>query len=263
MLVQSSEYLETHLLAVPNPLNKEFLKGYETVAPMVVPRSAFRLMADDEYTLYAVTSFKKHSLEFIHKCRERRWTPRDYKYVEGGREEEQKEMDRVGRDERKLWGEVLRMARTGWGDAVMVWIHVLALRVFVETVLRYGLPLEYVCGLVKVRADLRDTPLSLLSLPLCPKIAYPNLHTTNWDLRNLRRRRSSRRRPSRAWTRPIPTSVATPLAKIARAGQRTMIRPSLRCQAPSPTAAITRLMCIMSLSLSNAVHSLAGVVLRR
>ncbi|KAI9757336.1 MAG: Vacuolar ATP synthase subunit C [Lichina confinis] len=154
VLVQSSEYLETHLLAVPNPLNKEFLKGYETVAPMVVPRSAFRLMADDEYTLYAVTSFKKHSLEFIHKCRERRWTPRDYKYVEGGREEEQKEMDRVGRDERKLWGEVLRMARTGWGDAVMVWIHVLALRVFVETVLRYGLPLEYVCGLVKTTPKL-------------------------------------------------------------------------------------------------------------
>lgn len=31
----------------------------------------------------------------------------------------------------------------------MIWIHVLTLRVFAETVLRYGLPLDYVCGLIK------------------------------------------------------------------------------------------------------------------
>lgn len=50
-----------------------------------------------------------------------------------------------------MWGEALRLGRTGYSDAVMGWIHVLTLRVFVETVLRYGLPLSYVCGLVKVR----------------------------------------------------------------------------------------------------------------
>jgi len=49
-----------------------------------------------------------------------------------------------------VWGEALRLGRTGYSDAVMGWIHVLTLRVFVETVLRYGLPLSYVCGLVKV-----------------------------------------------------------------------------------------------------------------
>lgn len=32
----------------------------------------------------------------------------------------------------------------------MIWAHVAALRVFVETVLRYGLPLEFICALVKV-----------------------------------------------------------------------------------------------------------------
>ena len=56
----------------------------------------------------------------------------------------------MGREERKLWGEVVRLAGTGWGDAVMARTHVLTLRVFVETVLRYGLPLDFVCGLVKV-----------------------------------------------------------------------------------------------------------------
>ncbi|CAG8141907.1 unnamed protein product [Penicillium olsonii] len=148
-IIQNSEYIETHLIAVPAQLVKDFLQTYETVAPMVVPRSAQLVASDSEFTLYAVTSFKKHSVEFVHKCREQKWIPRDFKYVEGGKEEERKEVERVGGDERKVWGETLRLGRTAWSEAVMVWIHILVLRVFVETVLRYGLPLDFVCALVR------------------------------------------------------------------------------------------------------------------
>jgi V-type H+-transporting ATPase subunit C len=150
LLVQDSEYLETHLVVVPLSSKKEFLKSYETVSPMVVPRSSIEVAQDDEFVLYTVTTFKKFSSEFQHKCREMKWTPRDYKYVEGGKEEERQEVERVSREERKVWGEALRLGRNGWSESVMIWIHVLTLRVFVETVLRYGLPLNYVCGLVKV-----------------------------------------------------------------------------------------------------------------
>ena len=150
LVIQDSEYLETHLIAVPNTITKDFLKIYETISPMVVPRSAQMIDSDDEFTLYAVTTFKKHGSEFVHKCRESKWTPRDFKYREGGKEEEQKEVERVGKEERKVWGEALRLGRTAWGEAVMAWVHVLALRVFVETVLRYGLPLQFVCGLIRV-----------------------------------------------------------------------------------------------------------------
>ncbi|KAI9839910.1 MAG: hypothetical protein M1819_000102 [Sarea resinae] len=154
LLVQDSDYLETHLIAVPSQINKDFLKTYETVSPMVVPRSAVKITSDDEYTLYAVTTFKKHGQEFIHKCREHKWTPRDYTYKEGGKEEEEKEIDRLMKEERKVWGEALRLGRTGWSESVMIWIHVLVLRVFVETVLRYGLPLQFVCGLVRTTPKL-------------------------------------------------------------------------------------------------------------
>jgi len=124
---------------------------YETLAPMTVPRSARSIASDDEFVLYAVVGFKKHSPEFIHKCREHRYTPRDYKHKEGGKEEEAKEVEKLEKEERKLWGEALRLGRTGYSESAMIWIHVLALRVFVETVLRYGLPLDYVAALVQVR----------------------------------------------------------------------------------------------------------------
>lgn len=117
---------------------------------MVVPRSANLVAEDDEFSLYAVTTFKKYSAEFTHKARENKWIPRDFKYTETGREEEAKEVERVGGDERKLWGETIRLGRTSWSEAVMVWIHVLVLRVFVETVLRYGLPLDFVSSIVRV-----------------------------------------------------------------------------------------------------------------
>jgi len=117
---------------------------------MVVPRSATELASDSEFTLFAVCVFKKHSTEFIHKCREKRWTPRDYKYKPGGKEEEAKEVDKLEKDERKFLSNALVISRTSYSASAMIWVHVLALRVFVETVLRYGLPLDFVSGIVRV-----------------------------------------------------------------------------------------------------------------
>ena len=150
LLIQDSEYLETHLIVVPKQQLKDYQKTYETLCPMVVPRSSFQIDSDSEFALFGVTTFKKHSQEFLHKCREQRWTPRDFRYEEDGKQKEDQEIDQLSKDERKLWGEALRLGRTGYSESAMTWVHVLAMRVFVETVLRYGLPLEYVAGLIKV-----------------------------------------------------------------------------------------------------------------
>lgn len=149
LLVQDSEFLETHLIVVPTNARKDFIRSYETLAPMVVPRSAVQVAQDDEFALFAVTTFQKHSSEFLQKCREQKWTPRQYKYVEGGKEEERQELQRVTAEEKKAFAEAVRLGGTSWSESVMVWAHVLTLRVFVETVLRYGLPLDFVCALVK------------------------------------------------------------------------------------------------------------------
>ncbi|EEU48366.1 uncharacterized protein NECHADRAFT_98650 [Fusarium vanettenii 77-13-4] len=154
LLIQDSEYIETHLIVVPANSKKDFIKSYETLSPMVVPRSSVQVAQDEEFVLFAVATFKKHSAEFLAKCREQKWTPRQYKHVQGGREEEQRELDRVTNEERKVCGEALRMGRTGWSESVMIWVHVLTLRVFVEAVLRYGLPLDYVTALVKTTTKL-------------------------------------------------------------------------------------------------------------
>lgn len=134
----------------PKSQTKKFLSTYETLCPMVVPRSANPITSDDEFILFSVITFKKTSNEFLAKCREQRWTPREFKSRKGGQESEKKELEQARKDERKLWGEALRLGRTAWGEAIMCWMHVLAVRMFVESILRYGLPPMFIGGIVKV-----------------------------------------------------------------------------------------------------------------
>lgn len=241
-IIQDSEYIETHLVAVPIQLVKDFLKAYETVAPMVVPRSAQLVASDSEFTLYAVTAFKKHRVEFVHKCREKKWIPRDFKYVEGGKEEERKEVERVGGDERKVWGETLRLGRTAWSEAVMVWIHILVLRVFVETVLRYGLPLDFVCALVRV--------CSMFSLCI-------SLDFTKWQeltIFTFYRRKLPSKQTAQSTTSRINTRIwrAMPLGGTRRVVCSGMIL--ARCTPVVRAARTTRRMCFMNSSSTKVAY---------
>lgn len=76
--------------------------------------------------------------------------PREFKFKEGGKEQEQKEIKKTEAEEKRVWGETLRLGRTGWSEAVMCLVHIIVLRCFVESVLRYGLPLDFVAALIKV-----------------------------------------------------------------------------------------------------------------
>lgn len=209
---------------------------------MVVPRSAQLVASDSEFTLYAVTAFKKHSVEFVHKCREQKWIPRDFKYVEGGKEEERKEVERVGGDERKVWGETLRLARTAWSEAVMVWIHILVLRVFVETVLRYGLPLDFVCALVRVCS----CSLSLLFVGF---YRWQGLTFFTFYRHKLPSKQTAQSKTSRISTR---TWQAMPLGGTRRAVCNGMIL--ARCTQVVRAAQTTRRMCFMNSSSTKGAY---------
>ena len=230
-----SEYLHQQILAVPSSLVKDFLKRYEGLTAMVVPRSAQLLAKDDEFHLYAVTVFKKHSAEFLHKCREHRWTPRDMKFNEGGKEADDAEMQKLEKEERRVWGEALRLGRASYSDAIMGWIHVLTLRVFVETVLRYGLPLSFVCGIVRV-----SQPLPFTNLP--PR--------TPTDLVAPRRRSTNGpKRPRPGSTPASRSSAATPSAATRKAAPSRTI-PTCSRRWPAPASRLSRAtsrMCSTSL----------------
>lgn len=150
--VLNSEYLETLLIAVPINAQKDWLNTYETLTQMVVPRSSQKLAEDDEYALYNVTLFQRVADEFTHKCREEKFIVRDFKYSEEALSKQQHDMEVVEAEEKELWSSLLRLAKTNFGEVFSAWIHIKALRVCVESILRYGLPPDFVSMVLKPKS---------------------------------------------------------------------------------------------------------------
>jgi len=99
----SSEFLTTLLVAVPKNLSKDWLTNYERLTSMVVPRSSRQIAKDDEYVLYNVTVFKKVQEEFRQKCREKKWTVREFQWDDGAVEKQKEELETAGQSEKELW----------------------------------------------------------------------------------------------------------------------------------------------------------------
>ncbi|KAA8585857.1 hypothetical protein FQN60_007426 [Etheostoma spectabile] len=147
--VLDSEYLITMLVVVPKQvhLNKtsyvDWQKEYETLAEMVVPRSTKLLFEDHDSGLFSVTLFRKAIDDFKHKARENKFTVRDFQYNEEEMKADKEEMTRLSTDKKKQFGPLVRWLKVNFSEAFIAWIHIKALRVFVESVLRYGLPVNF------------------------------------------------------------------------------------------------------------------------
>ncbi|XP_061804979.1 V-type proton ATPase subunit C 1-A-like [Nerophis lumbriciformis] len=141
--VLDSEYLITQLVVVPKTSYADWQKTYESLAEMVVPRSSNLLFEDNDSGLFSVTLFLKAIDDFKHKARENKFSVRDFQYNEGEMKADKEEMTRLSTDKKKQFGPLVRWLKVNFSEAFIAWIHIKALRVFVESVLRYGLPVNF------------------------------------------------------------------------------------------------------------------------
>ncbi|KAJ6652248.1 hypothetical protein lerEdw1_012936, partial [Lerista edwardsae] len=141
--VLDSEYLITLLVVVPKINYNDWVKQYETLTDMIVPRSSNVLSEDQDSYLCNVTLFRKAVDEFRHKARENKFMVRDFQYNEEEMKADKEEMNRLSTDKKKQFGPLVRWLKVNFSEAFIAWIHVKALRVFVESVLRYGLPVNF------------------------------------------------------------------------------------------------------------------------
>ncbi|XP_011900022.1 PREDICTED: V-type proton ATPase subunit C 2 isoform X5 [Cercocebus atys] len=141
--VLDSEYLITLLVIVPKPNYSQWQKTYESLSDMVVPRSTKLITEDKEGGLFTVTLFRKVIEDFKTKAKENKFTVREFYYDEKEIKREREEMARLLSDKKQQYGPLLRWLKVNFSEAFIAWIHVKALRVFVESVLRYGLPVNF------------------------------------------------------------------------------------------------------------------------
>jgi len=139
--VVQTEYMETVFIVVTKHSYKDFLATYERLNQYVLPRSAKQLDEDNEYTLVRVVLFKKFVQDFANSCREKRWIVKDYVYDPNKSLKAEKKKMEAERD--KLKKNMIRWCKTNFAESFVGWVHIKAIRTFVESVLRYGLPINF------------------------------------------------------------------------------------------------------------------------
>ncbi|EZA58381.1 hypothetical protein DMN91_005655 [Ooceraea biroi] len=141
--ILDSEYLTTLLVIVPKSNFQDWYSGYEKLTDMIVPRSTQLITQDSEYGLFTVTLFKKVIDEFKLHSREKKFIVRDFTYNEEELAAGKNEITKLVTDKKKQFGPLVRWLKVNFSECFCAWIHVKALRVFVESVLRYGLPVNF------------------------------------------------------------------------------------------------------------------------
>ncbi|XP_058460216.1 V-type proton ATPase subunit C isoform X1 [Malaya genurostris] len=141
--ILDSEYLTTLLVIVPKPMINDWNTNYEKITDMIVPRSSQLIKQDNDYALCTVTLFKKVVDEFKLHARERKFVVRDFTYNEEELAAGKNEITKLVTDKKKQFGPLVRWLKVNFSECFCAWIHVKALRVFVESVLRYGLPVNF------------------------------------------------------------------------------------------------------------------------
>jgi len=138
-----TEHLTTVFLVIPKYNEKEFLACYEKLSSLVVPRSAQRCTQDNEWILYSITVFRSCIEELKKNAREKRYHIREYSpknTSQIGTEQQQQEQSIESLESLRL--RHLEWITTAFSETAIAWTHLKAVRLFVESVLRFGLPVQ-------------------------------------------------------------------------------------------------------------------------
>lgn len=141
--IVESDYLTTLIVCVSKNFYKDFLSTYETLTEWILPRSSKVIAEDLEYMLVTVTLFKKVVDDFKQKAREKRFTVREFEFTQQGAANDAAAKKKLEEDRALLHKKLTIWCKTNFTEAFTSWIHLKAIRAFVESILRFGLPANF------------------------------------------------------------------------------------------------------------------------
>ena len=137
----------------------------------VVPGSKQLVFADEDSLLYTVTILRsqyesgyyeggefQHGTkvdfeeEFTKALRDKRFLVRDFVWDPTQSSKSSMAMEQLQVEVDGMKSALLRWGKNHFGDAFVAWMHIKVIRVFVESVLRYGLPVDFTAVLYKVHS---------------------------------------------------------------------------------------------------------------
>mmetsp|Transcript_24583 Transcript_24583/g.61899 ORF Transcript_24583/g.61899 Transcript_24583/m.61899 type:complete len:368 (+) Transcript_24583:215-1318(+) len=147
--VVDSETLETLMVVVPKYNHADWLKNYETLTNFIVPRSSIIVSQDNDYVLCTVTMFRRIVDDFKQECRGKGYTVRDFSFSADAMETQQAEFGSLKSEAAAKLESLNDWCQSAFSEAFSSWIHICAVRLFTESILRYGLPPKFLAAVMK------------------------------------------------------------------------------------------------------------------
>jgi len=153
----NSAHLTTLIMILPLSGIEAFLKSYEKWAENVVPDSARQFTAikeEDGTQVWRVVMFKSSVEAFMKKVREERvGAARQFEYSAAAFERMKTQRDELKKECERQEKMMRGFCKASLSDVMIAWVHIKAMRVFVESVLRFGVPPNFASFIVQPKGN--------------------------------------------------------------------------------------------------------------
>ncbi|CAG9327819.1 unnamed protein product [Blepharisma stoltei] len=141
----NSEHLKTYLIVLPKKDVKKWLEGYEFLDSGVVPRSTKQFDVEDkDLTLWRVVVLKPSADSFVSAVKQNKWAAREFSFDPAYTENQAASKEKVNKQFQTQHNLLWRACKVVFSELFIALIHLKAMRIFAESVLRYSLPPQFV-----------------------------------------------------------------------------------------------------------------------
>jgi len=146
-----TEHITTRVVVIPRGQDKEWLSTYEKLEGFVVPRSSKKFDATDRdsNTLWTVMLFRTSVEAFRVAARQKRFIMRDFVYSEDDYKKHVDSWSKLEAEKSRQETFLTRVCYAAFSECFISWMHLKAMRTFVESVLRFCVPPNFSAYLVK------------------------------------------------------------------------------------------------------------------
>lgn len=145
-----SNHLTSVFVIIPKHGEKEFVDCYERLCDGIVPRSYQSVITESDQILARVVLFKTSKDEFKLAVAAKKWTLREISMSANDSDDKKEHYEELIEKRDKIRGDLIRWCRSNFTEVFTNWAHLKAIKMFVESILRFGLPRDFVCFIMQV-----------------------------------------------------------------------------------------------------------------
>eukprot|EP00922_Rhytidocystis_sp_ex-Travisia-forbesii_P050441 GHVS01074979.1.p1 GENE.GHVS01074979.1~~GHVS01074979.1.p1 ORF type:complete len:396 (-),score=49.35 GHVS01074979.1:213-1400(-) len=146
-----TEHLTTVVVIVPRGQEKDWVAQYENLETFVVPRSTrnFHVSDKEGNSLWRVVLFRSSLESFKHAAKSQRYIVREFKFSEESYQTTVENRSKLEAEKTRQETFLSRVCFAAFSDVFIAWMHLKAMRMFCEAVLRFGVPPSFCSFFIK------------------------------------------------------------------------------------------------------------------